>query len=275
LEKAKNPEAVMHRCFEKSIETAVAEAVNTGKPDRIGVSITSERLTLGPIWIPINKYRDVETSVKEVVRRFDQVNQEYQERNILGAPFQVEVTLICLKELAKDMQKSGFNGQSLSGKGRRRKTNCTVEHSIVENGIIHINNDNNYCLFYAAEMARLNHSMKNRCYFFRYRSNQSKQKQMVDALLEQAKIPKMKEYDARQWLPVIQQFYDDHYPEQYRFYVFSKYGQYKPLFKTGKTGTPLILYYDAEQEHFDTIKSIRQFFGAKNHYCWDCESPYR
>jgi hypothetical protein len=53
-----------------------------------------------------------------------------------------------------------------------------------------VNNDNPWCLFYAWEMSRLNHSMKNLTYFFRYKTSQAKQKMMVVDLLKQAIIPK-------------------------------------------------------------------------------------
>jgi hypothetical protein len=251
---------------------------NTGSPDKIGLVITSERLIHGPLYLPIQQYKDPDATATEMLRNIAKINQ-YPGRNLNGAPFTLEVTTVCCASLHEDIAKGGAIGQSgLSGSKARRTVDPSTEHAFHDGGLIKIYNKDNYCLFYACELAR-QRKVKTPDQFYKYCRNTKARKKDIRTLMMKLGIPMdQTTYDARLILPQIQQLWDVEYPKMYRFYVYERYGRYRPAMKTGSLENkhPLALFFDDRRDHFDVIDSMPVFLGGVNtNYCYECETPYR
>jgi hypothetical protein len=276
IEHSSDPLEVLRVCFKKAIEDAIAHSrEHTGEPDKLGIGIHSDLLLKGPLWIPIHKIGPIEDTVEQIVRRLEKMSypEDNERAPLFSAPFKVDITTICQKKLQLAVE-AGKRRSTMNGKGRRR-INKDLPLCFFEKGIIRIQNtEDPYCLFYALEVARLQSTMSNRRQFHRYRSSPERQYEQVRLLMEAAGIPTdLTEYDAFHFLPIVQQYFDQQYPQQFRIYVFNAVGKYKPSIKTGdiENANPLVLWYS--DQHFDVVSSIRNLFDAP--YCWSCESTYR
>lgn len=275
LEDAENPERVLRRCIERSIEQGMHECKKAiGFPDKFGIRLFSPMLKYD-MWFPIGKLNP--NTVDSMLNRFHQIDMSAEPCSILGAPFTVEVTTVCEEEL---MRLYGHQRGYMPGRGRKRlrkSDDNNIEYAYHDDGLIRISNRNDgFCLFHACEMARLDKVERDRKRFQRYRESYAHQLENVQILMEAVGAPdNLPFYDATVWLGRIQEYYDQQYPGQFCFYVFEKYGQYKPKMKTGDKHNlhPLCLYYD--NEHYDTIPKITRFFASVESYCFACESPFK
>jgi hypothetical protein len=224
MEEAENPDAILRTSLVKAIELAVQESVmHTGTPDKLGVEIFSDLLLFGPIWIPIHNYKKAEETAEEVIRQFDRINQSGLEQrgNLLGAPFRVSVNTICAKELQEDIRRGNRPNQMLARGRQRKNPNTFTEHAFCDKGKIIINNIDQYCLFHACEMARINATIKDRTLFYKFRTDPVVQRSNVAKMMMAAGIPRgQAEYDLQTYLPQVQHHYDTIHPGLFRFYVF-------------------------------------------------------
>lgn len=275
IEKSKNPEKVLRRCIELSIEGGMHECKKAiGFPDKFGIRLFSPMLKYD-MWFAIGKLNP--NTIDSMLNRFHQVDISAEPCSILGAPFTVEVTTVCEEEL---WRLYGHQKRSMPGSGRKRlrkSEDNDIQYAYHDDGLIKINNLNdNFCLFHACEMARMDKVTRNRDRFRRYKESYAHQLENVQALMESIGAPdNLTSYDAEDWLQRVQDYYDQQYPGQFSIYVFQKYGKYKPKMKTGNIHNlhPLCLYYD--DEHYDTIPKINRFFASVQNYCFACESPFQ
>lgn len=268
LENCEEPEAVLLHCFQRAVNEARENARKDNlSPDTVGVTVISKELDYD-MWTPIRQYN--EDTVNAVLHRFEYMNT-YKENKLIESPFSVEVTCFDTNQLEMHVQE---NPQvTLEGHGRKRSA-CNLIHNTFEEGLIRINNRDNFCLFHSIETARHHVSERNRKKFQKYRDNAMKQSANVRDLMSKAGIPlNRKKYDAFQYVPKVQEYYDKIYPHTYRIYVFNKANQYKPVLATGctKNELPLIIFH--EDEEFHTIANIKTFFGIRE-YCFSCFRPY-
>ena len=278
LEKSKNPEGVLKKLLRQAIDQAIEESKEkTGTPDRFGLRISSERLKRGDFNVnfdPINA-----NTLDSIMNRLHKVSKSAEEESIIGAPFTIEVTTICFDDLCKEVGQRQTPIMAASGTANvPRKRKCDVLHAVFEDGLLKIRNRDNYCVFHAVEMARKDKTMGNRSEFKNYRRSLDQQRVAVNILLDAIRAPKKQPfYDAGEYLPRIQEYYVQIYPGEFRIFVFGKYGQYKPLFKSGDMDNRIVLalYYDDVAQHFDVIPTITSFFGGINQYCYACERPFR
>ena len=275
LEKSKNPEGVLKKLLRQAIDETVEESKKkTGTPDRFGLRISSERLKRGDFNVnfdPINA-----NTLDSIMNRLQKVSKSAEEESIIGAPFTVEVTTICFDDLCREVGQRKSPIMPASGP---RKRKCDVLHAIFEDGLLKIRNfEDNYCIFHAVEMARRDKTMGNRSEFKNYRRSIVQQKIAVNRLVDSIRAPKKQPfYDAGEYLPKIQEYFDQEWPGEYQIYVFGRFGEYRPLFKTGDKDNRIVLslYYDEAAKHFDVIPTITSFFGGINQYCYACERPFR
>lgn len=279
LEKSKNPEGVLKKLLRQAIDQAIEESKEkTGTPDRFGLRISSERLKRGDFNVnfdPINA-----NTLDSIMNRLHKVSKSAEEESIIGAPFTVEVTTICFDDLCKEVGQRETAIMAASGgtANAPRKRKCDVLHAVFEDGLLKIHNRDNYCVFHAVEMARLEKTMGNRNEFKNYRRQKFEQERVAKQLVRAIGAPEGEPfYDAGVYIPRIQEYYDQKWPGEFRIFVFGRYGQYKPLLKTGDKDNRIVLtlYYDESTQHFDVIPTITSFFGGIKQYCYACERPFR
>ena len=278
IEEASNPTDILKECFAIAIEQAQNACKKAiGFPDKFGLRLFTERLEYA-MWIPVGTMTS--NTIDSMMNRFNMVNQSAKPGTILGAPFTVEVTCVCEEELARFY--AGQSRQYMPGRGRVMKRKAEdkkndISYAYHDDGLIKIDNlDDGYCLFHACEMARLEKTERDRNKFFRYKNDYDQQLENALALIDAIGAPRnLTSYDAADWLQRIQAFYDQQYPEQFRIFIFGRFGQYKPKMKTGALSNlhTLCLYYD--NNHYDVIPRITRFFASVESYCFACEAPYK
>lgn len=144
--------------------------------------------------------------------------------------------------------------------------------------LFEINNNDNYCLFYAIELMRFYSLYKRRIITeSRWRwlnENQTtKLKEKVIILLHALGIPlEEPDYDANDYINTVQQFWNYKYPGEYKIFIFNDYHSY-PITKSDviEYQFPILLYHN--DNHFDGIKTISKFLGTP-YYCLSCEKTY-
>jgi hypothetical protein len=149
-----------------------------------------------------------------------------------------------------------------------------------EKGRIYIENRDEKCLFYAAEIAReyadasINSTNKKYRPFYRILKNEGLKKAMVEQLLSESNI----KYDMKgaglKQLSLLQDFYDKKYPGKYRLILFCAENIYlKPIWKGPRMRTHNLILH-LENSHYDVIKKVSLFFKLRRKYCLECEIPY-
>lgn len=279
IEKSTDPQEILRECFKRALDASVTRCKkDMGKPDKVGLRVISEMLDYD-FWLRPAPYNA--NTLDNLMNRFNLVDQSAKPTSMLGAPFSVEVTTICADDLQLLYGNSASKINGRGGRhGRKRKAETSIEYAYFEDGLFKIfNPDEKYCLFHAVELARLDKEFKkNRQGFHRYRQNYQLQLQNVKALMTAIGAPKnLATYDATIWLPRVQVFYDQMYPGLYKIFIFGKYGNYRPLFKTGGIDNKeaLCLFYDEDEEHFDVIPKLTAFLAGVQNYCFACERPYK
>ncbi|KAL3116545.1 hypothetical protein niasHT_009953 [Heterodera trifolii] len=243
---------------EKALEQS--KKAGTSRGSRIFIGIGAEGYQ-GDIILPITPITS--NVVDAVFNQFCKVEQSKAKYvNLYGAPFVVTVTVL-----------------NTDGLPRRRTTkgNAPPIHSS-QSHIFKINNNDNYCLFYALELMRY-YSLYKRGIITRDKwrwinNNQTTVlQQKVQLLLRDAGIPTTEpEYDAEIFIHPVQGLWSTKYPGEYKIFIFNDY-QTRPITKSDVTDYqfPILLYH--HDKHFDGIKTISKFFN-KRYYCLSCESFY-
>ena len=268
LEHCPNPEAVLLHIFQEAIDIARSRARASGlNPETVGANVISAALDYD-MWTPIRRYN--EDTAASILHRFECMNT-YKENRLIQAPFDVEITCFDTKRL--EQHAAQHPQPPIEGHGRKRK-NFEVFHNAYEQGMIRICNTDTFCLFHALETARMDATETNRKKFTNYRSSANRQYKSVRDMMIEAGIPRnLTKYDATIYLPIVQEYYEQKYPGNFRIYLFNKAGQYRPAMMTGSkdNATPLCIYHRGMEFH--TISNIRTFFGVEE-YCFSCLMPY-
>jgi hypothetical protein len=201
----------------------------------------------------------------------DQSNKKKDEgrESMITQPFTVDITAIQTKGRAQKKQKHA----GASGKKRLRPQ----FQNINVNALIEINNNDNYCLFRAAEMARAKKSLNDQD-FRNYKKSEPKQLADLMLMLQHIEIDEnMTSYAIEDYGPQMQQYYDQYWPATYKIFAFKSMGCIKPFWKsnTDNWTTPVVVYYQEEEQHYDAVDNTGHLFGApddKGHlrgqYCW-------
>ncbi|KAL3121003.1 hypothetical protein niasHT_009654 [Heterodera trifolii] len=202
IDKCADPAAELRSCVHKAVEDAIHDAQNTiGGANKVGVIISSQLLDQGDIIHPITPITS--NLVDAVFNQFCKVEQSKAKYvNLYGAPFIITVTVL-----------------NTDGLPRRRTTKGSAPpiHSS-RSHIFKINNNDNYCLFYALELMRL-YSLYKRGIITRDKwrwisNNQTTAlRQKVQLLLRDAGIPTTEtEYDAEIYIHQVQGLWSTKYP---------------------------------------------------------------
>jgi hypothetical protein len=147
---------------------------------------------------------------------------------------------------------------------------------------IRVLNDDNLCIFYALELARIWHdktiiselkkegkdvpnNLTSQRAFSRLRYNKERQRQYALGLLEELDIQNNLEAYGITHLEVVQTYYDKKYPGLYRIILIDDTPETKPLW-VGPMGRKFDVSLYLENGHYDALKSISCFFGHRK-YC--------
>ena len=150
LEAAENPTEILRHCFQQCIDRTLEYSREAGiEADKIGITISSELLA-NDIKIPFRTVN--ENTVDIILNYFLKVMQSHtQEGNLYGEPFSVAVT---------GVKPSGFpKHRRTTGRGKRRFIH-KIRRNINDASVIQINNDDQYCLFYALKLNASTHQRK-------------------------------------------------------------------------------------------------------------------
>ena len=146
--------------------------------DKIGVTISSQLLN-SDIQIPLRALN--ENTVDAILNQFLKVMQSHTDSNVYGEPFQVAVTGIKSSALPRE--------RKTIGKGKR-KFIFSMKRNITDACIMQIQNEDQYCLFYALELMRIYISKEKKTQrFSEYRKNVQRQGADVKEMMCKAGIP--------------------------------------------------------------------------------------
>ena len=178
LEAAEDPVKILRHCFQECIDRTLEKSREAGiESDQIGVIISSELLAYD-IWTPIRPFN--ENTVDTILNTFLKVMQSKgQEGNLYGEPFSVAVTGFKSDGLPKQRRTVGH--------GKRRFIH-RIHRNVYNTSIIEIQNEDQYCLFYALELMRIHVSKEMTTQrFSEYRRNFKRQQCVIKKNYAQSK----------------------------------------------------------------------------------------
>nr|CAD2175751.1 unnamed protein product [Meloidogyne enterolobii] len=260
-----NPEELLRRLLEECIRQSISEAKNNDIiVDHLGALISSPLLD-SDIWIPIRKLHS--DAVENILQRFLLVSQSKAERGSLwGEPFTVAIHSLDVSALPKE--------KTITGTGSHSQSNN------MPCWLIKVHNNDSFCLFYALELTRkyVMKELGERIRFHRYCRNQSKQKEDVLKLMEDAGISLQKErYDAQTYVPIVVDYWNKLYSgngHKFKVFIFGNKAEVKTKYKYGSDtfNMPIPIYHS--DGHFDGIRTVGAQFGPHWNYCYTCEKKY-
>lgn len=182
------------------------------------------------------------------------------------------------------------------GKGISEHKLLHSNFGVNEQARIRIENTNdNFCLFYALELARIYHDqykikqlqklkrpipadLVSKWKFGRIKKYQTTLRNnplkiMVNKLMEGAKISNNEEAYEIKHIEMVQRYYNEKYPGMYRIILMDNNPERKPLWKAPLSDAlyQVAIYY--ENDHYDALSSIAKYYGARK-YCVDCAVFY-
>jgi hypothetical protein len=212
-----------------------------------------------PISIPARNRQQNSSDV--IMNEIDKLEISDKKIMLLSHPMQIIITTI----------------NPPKGKGKNTAVKF-MEYN--EKGRIKINNNDEKCLFYAAEIARIyadateNKQIKKYRPFYRLLKDEGLKKAKVEQLLKESNICCERKGAGIKELSLLQDFYDKKYPGKYRLILFSAENIYlKPVWKGPRMRSHNLILH-LENGHYDIIKKVPLFFKLKRKYCIECEIPY-
>lgn len=202
LDSVEDPSEILKHCFQQCIDQTMQKSREAGiEADKIGVTISSQLLN-SDIQIPLRALN--ENTVDAILNQFLKVMQNHTDSNVYGEPFQVAVTGIKSSALPRE--------RKTIGKGMR-KFIFSMKQNINDACILQIQNEDQYCLFYALELMRIYISKEKKTQrFSEYRKNVQRQGADVKEMMCKAGIPRnLSEYTLEEWGPVVQDYYNRAY----------------------------------------------------------------
>ena len=270
-----DPEGLLAGCFQACIDAAIDDSRSNGvDPDLLGCTIHSHLLEKD-IFTP---FRPVTTNTVDLIlNMFLKVAQSKAQLGITlwGEPFNVKVSTIAAKELPKDSE--------IIGGGRRQRKLAPVHHHIKKKALIELEpRRDGYCLFRALQ-ATFVHKIRGYDFrtFYNYRVGRFGMRGQLDKetkeLMRAIGAPmNLKEYDARIYVPLVVDYWNQKFEGSHRFkvFIFGALGYFVPMYKypqgENDYDTALLLYYDAK--HFQGIRTCHGMFDKP--YCLSCQSTY-
>lgn len=258
------PEEELAATFERIIDRAYYNTMREGRsPKMFGLLLFGHGLE-SPICIP-TRTRE-QNRVEVIMNEIDVLEISNKKWNFLDNPVNIIITIL----------------SSPYGKGKAKNFNAKSYFGTKERHRIRVQNNDEYCLFYALELARLYHDQRQitelkkigqdipsylmkQPAFYSLRRSKKKQRFYAMKLIEEAEIdPDLDEYGIEH-LKMVQEFYDDEYPSMYRIILIDDSTDYSPLW-AGPIGRKYDVALYLENGHYDGLKSIAAFFGHRK-YC--------
>jgi hypothetical protein len=215
-----------------------------------------------------------------ILHKFRTVDQSGEERgkdSMVTQEFAVDITAFD----APPPPAGNAKGQKrkFPGKGKaytQRLKNREFDHQFDDNAFLTLFDQDNFCLFRALEALRQKHMMAART-FYRYIRNEEAQNADIEALMKWTKINNNDNadgYDITECGAKIQAYYDHLHSGTFAIWVFGRYGQAKPFWKSVPSNgfkKVLCLVYDDIEQHYYAIDSLKhpgRIFGERWKYCF-------
>lgn len=172
------------------------------------------------------------------------------------------------------------------GSGRPKQT---FTRSVRNSSLIKVNNNDNYCLFYAIVLTTLyvlantDAEKKHIERLINSNSRRAMQEKLryVKIMLREIRAKglghieeNLEEYDVEEIIPIIDLYYRRKYGENtFRFVVYDKYANTSPIYKREDQCKHTIGIWD-QGGHYHGIRNINTFMAAPKYFCIDCERNY-
>lgn len=246
------------------------------KPQHYIIGFKSELLD-HDINFHLGKNSDAVEAILHYFMKIDQSGMmKHKKDSLTTQSFQIDITALELRQqLHREETQIGKKRQKRhAGAGGRRKTG-KFEANINMDAIIKLENEDNYCLFRALELAR-NKKMMNDDQFRRYLKNENRQQRDIERLLFRAGIPfNLEAYDIKECGDKIQQDYDEQYgKDRFRIYAFPTVGDFKPFWASKKAEYKeelCVLFWEKENDgdgHYEPVIYPGQLYGDSKQYCF-------
>lgn len=258
------PEDELAATFERMIDRAYNNTIREGRtPKMFGLFLFGYGLE-SPICIP-SRTRE-QNRIEVIMNEIDALEISDKKWNFLDNPINIIITIL----------------SSPYGSGKAKNFNSKNYFGTKELHRLRVLNNDEFCMFYALELARLYHDqrqiteMKKKGYdipdslmkqqaFSSFRRNKNKQRYYAMKLIENAEIDSDLEEFGIEHLKMVQEFYDEQYPSLYRIILIDDSTDCSPLW-AGPIGRKYDVALYLENGHYDGLKSIAAYFGHKK-YC--------
>jgi hypothetical protein len=271
-----NPEGLLAGIFQACIDSAIDESRANGiEPEQMGFTVSSP--LMDDLQVP---FRPITLNTVDIVlNMFLKVAQskEQMEMSLWGAPFSIKIATINKKALPREREIIG---------GRRYRKLAPVRHNIKKTALIELSpRRDGRCLFRALQ-STLVHKIGGYDFrtFYNYRVGRfgmrGKLDKETDELMRAIGVPmNLKQYDARVYVPLVVDYWNELYQGRYKFkvFIFGSFGDFTPMYQYPPKGqgqnnydTPIILYFD--DQHFQGIRTTHGMFDKC--YCLSCESTF-
>uniref|UniRef100_A0A914MNU5 DNA-directed DNA polymerase n=2 Tax=Meloidogyne TaxID=189290 RepID=A0A914MNU5_MELIC len=265
---------------------AKADKATDSKAERCSIIIRSAVLEK-PIQIP---YRGLAQNTPQVVmEQLDSVDQSGKRMgrpSIFSQPIYIEIVMGPSHEEALELIQKGS-----SGSGRRPRY---IMKGIDRNNLIEVRNDDlgehakNHCLLLAVQLTLLYVNMVkttranvNFLNLIRGKGESAKLyrcKLIKDMLTQMEKhginySPNLSHYSVEEHVPLIQKYFNEKFPGEYRLAVFGEEGHMTPLWKGADRAKKDICLYLMDG-HYYGIRKLNTLFGKHMYYCLECEATY-
>jgi hypothetical protein len=258
------PEEELMDVFERIIDRAFVNTKKGGRsPKMFGMLLFGQGLE-SPICIPARTRE--QNQVEVIMNEIDALEISDKKWNFLDNPINIIITILSKPYGSGKVQ--NFNAKSYFGTKEKQR--------------LHVQNNDNHCLFYALELSRLFHdqqqikdlkkagkeypkSLMPQQTFYRLQKNQKKLHQYALSLVDKVKIdPDLEEYGIEH-IEIVQNFYDRAYPGLYRIIAIDDGTDCSPLY-AGPIGRRFDVALLLENGHYDGLKSIAAYYGHRK-YC--------
>jgi hypothetical protein len=258
LHKASHPEDVLRKLFRMSLNhTLFGAAQKKVKPDYYIFALSSPVLD----WdIRMNFHEVDDNTIESILIQFELVDQSNRRKDegrdsMTTAPINLDITAV----------QRMWPKRSRKHRGGTRKPR-PITYNINNKALIPVDNDDYYCLFRACELARA-HACMNASQFYKYKNSESRQRKNIMRIIHEMDIEEfLSGYAIEDYGPLIQQYYEQHWPSKFKLFCFQNNGNFKPIWasEVEQYEMPISIYFHDEEEHFDAIRNVGHLFGKKD-----------
>jgi hypothetical protein len=273
MESAEYPEDEIKKIFRQCFDQTLKGAEECGtKPDQFLVAISSPLLD----WDLRARFHSLDkNTIESLFHRYELVDQSNKKKDggrdsMITQPFTIDITAIQSKGKKQPKKKHpGGNGKK---RLRPQFQNVNV------NALIEINNSDQFCLFRASEMSRAKKRLNDQEFRHYNRAGNKQQQRDFFEMINNIEIDQNhQKYAIEDYGQQIQNYYESQWPSTYKLFAFKSSGELKPFWKSDTTNwtTPVVVYYQEEEQHYDAVANTGHLFGvpdAKGHlrgkYCF-------